>query len=150
MPTADPVPPRLRAELDALRNDLEALRTNHPVRDPVPFKEYEVAFSFPATPDTTLVSPPYHFRHPYGYINELRLSAQTVGSGQTTINVMVNDVVQTSITHDAASDDHHALEDDLMVELVEWDRITVQASAVGGSISGISLQVVIRVPTEGE
>lgn len=149
LPERDPVPATLRRELDDLWAAVKGLQTpRHREDTGTKFNNHEVVFSIAGAPTVGTPSPAYHVRHPTAYITEVRTSVEAGTS--FTLAVLVNGDVETTLNYVQADEEGlHMVEDALMIEVEEWDRIRVRVDAASG-VNDLTAQVVLSVPAAGE
>ena len=137
MPPHDPLPASVRRELDALWREVKFLRRKAD-KDAVKIREREIVFAFGGTP-TAGVTPPYHVRDTTGSIVRADIAVQTAGSGQTSIDIVVNGTAEATITLDGGDD--YEVWDDLAVDIEAYDRVWVELTSIGSGVTDITVSL---------
>jgi hypothetical protein len=143
-PEGDPTQADLRKQIKALRREVRLLSQHIEAEDIPKAERYEITFSRPGAL-TTDESVDYLIKDYGGNLTALTMTAKTAGSGDSTLNVLVNGTASATVT--LPSGDTILSQDDLMIEVEEWDRVSIQFATLGSGLADVvvHLQMVTSV-----
>jgi hypothetical protein len=143
-PEGDPSQADLHKQIKALRREVRLLSQRIEAEDIPQAERYEITFSRPGAA-TTDESVDYLIKDYAGNLTALTMTAKTAGGSDSTLNILVNGTTSATIT--LVSGDTVMAKDDLMIEVEEWDRVSVQFATIGSGLADVvvHLQMVTSV-----
>lgn len=136
-PPRDPTPQALMARIAELERQMRLLTREPEVEDNPRQRPREVTFSRPGTIVSGESSGSYLIKDYSSLLHRMDITANTAGTTDSTLDVMVNGSVVASITLPAG--ETYWVEEGLPVELAEMDRVSVVFSTAGSDLSTVTV-----------
>lgn len=135
-PNTDPGQIDLLREIANLRREIRMMSQKPEEEDIPKHRRQEITFSF-GGPVQSGDSPNYLIKDYEGAITALTMTAGTAGSTSSTLSVKVNGTEVTTVT--LASGATLASKEDLLIEVEEWDMLSVAFSAIGSGLASVAV-----------
>lgn len=143
MPLKDPTLQGLPQQFAALQKEIADLRRQVSPEGYRKPEEDQAIFSHPGAPMLNTHSPPWTYHRPRGYLTRVVVAVGDAGADDSMFLIQrrTNGNLQTLATLVLAAGDEYTVDDDLMAEVEDLDRIVVQSAVLGSGLLDVTITV---------